>query len=151
MQWKPNVTVAAVVENNGKFLLVEEYTDDELVYNQPAGHLEENETLIEAVKREVKEETARDFEPDSLIGVYMYPNRDHSITYLRFCFHGHCTGHDPEQALDDGIIRAVWLSREELESQEEKLRSGMVIQCIDDYLSGKSFPLDLLHHQLIRN
>jgi len=150
MQWKPNVTVAAIVEENGKFLLVEEFSDDSLVYNQPAGHLEQNETLIEAVKREVKEETAYDFEPSAVLGIYMYPNQSQEVTYLRVCFLGTCHNHDPEQRLDDGIVRAVWLSKDELEMQPEKLRSEMVLHCIDDYLSGKSFPLGLLHHQLSR-
>lgn len=150
MQWKPNVTVAAIIEDNGKFLLVEEYSDDTLVFNQPAGHLEQNETLIEAVKREVKEETAYDFEPSAVLGIYLYPNHSQDITYLRVCFLGTCHNQDPEQTLDEGIVRAVWLSKDELEMQTAKPRSEMVLQCINDYLSGKSFPLDLLHHQLSR-
>ena len=148
MQWKPNVTVAAIVEDNGRFLLVEEYSDNELVYNQPAGHLEHNETLIDAVRREVMEETAYEFIPQAVTGIYMYPNSNQDITYLRVCFYGTCHNHDPVQPLDDGIVRAVWLSKDELMTQQEKLRSGMVLRCIDDYLSGQSFPLEILHHQL---
>jgi len=129
MQWKPNVTVAAIVEKDGRFLLVEEYADDALVYNQPAGHLEKNETLIEAIRREVREETA----------------------YLRVCFIGHCDRHYPDQPLDEGIMRAVWLSREELEADANRLRSDLVLRCIRDYQSGQTFPLDLLHHQLSRS
>lgn len=151
MQWKPNVTVAAIVENDGKYLLVEEYADNALVYNQPAGHLEKNETLIDAVKREVREETAWDFIPEAMTGLYMYPNPHQDITYLRVCFVGRCTDHDPDQPLDEGIIRAVWLSPEELEADPAKLRSDMVLRCIRDYQSGQIFPLDILHHQLLRN
>lgn len=151
MQWKPNVTVAAVVENDGKYLLVEEYSDNELVYNQPAGHLEEDESLIDAVRREVKEETAWDFEPEAITGIYMYPNHARAITYMRVCFVGHVSNHDVDQALDDGIVRAVWLSKDEIEANEPRLRSTMVLRCINDYLSGKSYPLDLLHHQLDRH
>ncbi|MCG8324510.1 MAG: NUDIX hydrolase, partial [Thiotrichales bacterium] len=147
----PNVTVAAVVEDNGRFLLVEEYSGTELVFNQPAGHLEKDESLTDAVKREVREETAYDFEPDSVIGIYMYPNHVQDITYLRVCFHGTCNDHDPDQALDDGIVRAVWLNKSEIETQRSRMRSAMVLQCINDYLDGRSFPLDLLHHQLSRN
>ncbi len=151
MQWKPNVTVAAIVEKDGRFLVVEEYSGDELVINQPAGHLEQDESLIEAIRREVKEETAYDFEPRAVTGIYMYPNSSQDITYLRVCFHGSCGNHDPNQPLDDGIVQAVWLNLEELQAQSSRLRSDMVLRCIEDYLAGKSFPLDLLHHDLRRN
>lgn len=151
MQWKPNVTVAAIVEKDGRFLLVEEYADDALVYNQPAGHLEKNETLIEAIRREVREETAYDFTPEAISGVYLYSNQKQDITYLRVCFIGRCDRHYPDQPLDEGIMRAVWLSREELEADANRLRSDMVLRCIRDYQSGQTFPLDLLHHQLSRS
>lgn len=146
MQWKPNVTVAAIAENEGRFLLVEEDAGNGIVFNQPAGHLEKNETLIAAVKREVLEETAWVFEPRSLVGVYLYPNPHQDITYLRFCFAGKCLEHHADAPLDDGILRAVWLSRDEIESRRDRLRSPMVLNCINDYLAGKQYPLDLLNH-----
>ncbi|MBI4006781.1 MAG: NUDIX hydrolase [Gammaproteobacteria bacterium] len=148
MQWKPNVTVAAIAERDGRFLLVEENTDNHIVFNQPAGHLEKNETLIEAVRREVLEETAWEFVPESLVGVYLYPNPHVDIAYLRFCFYGVCNKHFSDQPLADEILRAVWMSREEIESNRANMRSPMVLQCIDDYLAGKHYPLDLLNHYI---
>ena len=148
MRWKPNVTVAAVVEREQKFLLVEENADNHIVFNQPAGHLEKNESLIDAVKREVLEETAWEFIPQAIVGVYMYPNQHSDITYLRICFSGTCENHHPEQALDEGIIQAVWLSKEEIRENNDKMRSQMVPQCINDYLSGKNYPLDLINSYL---
>lgn len=115
MQWKPNATVAAIAEQDGRFLLVEEKINGNLVFNQPAGHLEQGETLIEAVKREVLEETAWEFEPRSLVGVYLYPHpHQDDITYLRFCFFGDCIKEHKGQALDEGIVRAAWLSQRRL-------------------------------------
>ena len=148
MRWKPNVTVAAIVECDQKFLLVEENADNHIVFNQPAGHLEKDESLIDAVKREVLEETAWEFIPQAIVGFYMYPDQHSDITYLRFCFSGTCENHHPEQALDDGIIQAVWLNKEEIKENEDKMRSPMVTQCIDDYLSGKKYPLDLINSYL---
>ena len=149
MQWKPSTTVAAIAENNGRFLLVEENINDKLVFNQPAGHLEHGETIIEAVKREVLEETAWEFEPEYLVGVYLYPNpNDPDITYLRFCFYGHCSNEHKGQELDEGILRAAWLTREEIEEQRNRMRSPLVEQCIDDYLNGNRYPLDIIHHAI---
>lgn len=148
MRWKPNVTVAAIVERDQKFLLVEENADNHIVFNQPAGHLEKDETLIEAITREVLEETAWEFIPRAIVGVYMYPNQHSDITYLRFCFSGTCDKHHPEQALDDGIIQAVWLSKEEIRENKHKMRSPMVTQCIDDFISGENYPLELLNQFL---
>lgn len=148
MQWKPNVTVAAIAEDAGRFLLVEEDADNHVVFNQPAGHLEKNETLISAIKREVLEETAWEFEPESLIGVYLYPNPHVDIIYLRFCFTGQCIKHHTDRTLDNGIIRAVWLSKEEIEANQDKMRSPMVLNCINDYLSGKRFSLELINHYI---
>ena len=105
MQWRPNTTIAAIIEQNNRFLLVEESINGKLVFNQPAGHLEHGETLIEAVKREVMEETAWEFEPESLVGVYLYSNPHQlDITYLRFCFYGNCIEEHLGQALDAEII-----------------------------------------------
>jgi len=148
MRWKPNVTVAAIVERDQKFLLVEEDADNHIVFNQPAGHLEKGESLIDAVKREVLEETAWEFIPQAIVGIYMYPNQHSDITYLRLCFSGTCENYHPEQALDEGIIQAMWLSKKEIKENNDKMRSPMVSQCIKDYLSGKKYPLELLNHFL---
>jgi len=147
-QWKPNVTVAAIIQDDKRFLIVEEKSDDHIVFNQPAGHLEKNETILEAVKREVLEETAWDFKPEILIGIYLCPSTQTDITYLRFCFAGSCIKHYPDRSLDEGILRAVWMTKEELQANEQKMRSILVLQCIDDYLSGKRYSLDLLNHYL---
>ena len=147
MQWKPNTTVAAVAEREGRFLLVEELIKGKKTFNQPAGHLEQGESILDAVKRETLEETARDFRPDYLTGIYLYPAaKDKDITYLRFCFFGQCLQEYPERELDTGIIQAVWLTRDEIIRQQDRLRSPMVLRCIDDYLAGQRFSLDLLYH-----
>lgn len=147
-QWKPNVTVAAIIERDGKFLMVEEFSHGRMVFNQPAGHLEEGETLFQAVEREVREETAWGFKPEIVTGVYMHPSPSSHLTYLRFSFAGTCHDHDPEQALDDGIQRAVWMTVDELQKNIEKLRSPIVLSSINDYLQGNSMPLDCLKYQL---
>ena len=148
MQWKPNVTVAAIIENNGRFLLVEEDADNHIVFNQPAGHLEKNESLVSAIRREVLEETGWEFEPRSLVGIYLYPNPRIDIVYLRFCFAGEGVRHDPSQPLDKGIVRTVWMSKTEIEANQEKMRSRLVLTCTNDYLAGKRYPLELLNHYL---
>ena len=144
MTWTPHTTVAAVIEKDGKFLIVEEESEGKIVYNQPAGHLDENETLIEAVIPETLEETAWHFRPESLTGVYQYKSPENGTTYIRFCFSGQCNQHEPDRKLDDGIVRAIWMSYEELLSEKDKLRSPMVLQCIDDFLDGKRYPLRLI-------
>ncbi len=150
MQWKPNTTVAAIAEQDGRYLLVEELINGSLVFNQPAGHLEQGESLIEAVKREVIEETAWEFEPESLVGVYLYPNPHQSdITYLRFCFYGQCIKEHKGQALDEGIVRAVWLTEDEIDQKRERMRSPLVTRCIKDFINGNRYPLDLIHHSFI--
>ena len=146
MRWKANVTVAAVIEQDGRFLMIEENIDGQKVINQPAGHLERNESLLNAVNREVLEETAWDFEPEKIIGIYLYPGPNTEITFLRICFSGSCLQHYPNQKLDEGIIQALWMSRKELEQRKENLRSPLVTNCIDDYLKGQEYSLDLLHH-----
>jgi ADP-ribose pyrophosphatase YjhB (NUDIX family) len=147
MIWKPNVTVAAVVERDGRFLLVEEDTERGRLYNQPAGHLDEGESLVHAVARETLEETAHRFEPTELLGVYQYRSSTDQVTYLRFAFTGIITGHDPGRALDTGIVRAVWLAPEEIRAVAPRYRSPLVMRCVDDYLSGKRHPLSVLHQQ----
>jgi ADP-ribose pyrophosphatase YjhB (NUDIX family) len=144
MQWKPNVTVAAIIQKNNKFLLVEELVDNDIVINQPAGHLESNETLIDAIKREVFEETAWHFNPKGLSGIYLFKNIKNNITYLRFCFYGECLNFDEHAQLDSGIIRTIWISINDLKSTNYTLRTPVVQRCIDDYLSGNSISLDIL-------
>lgn len=144
--WKPNVTVAAIVERDGRFLLVEEETDDGLRFNQPAGHLDEGESLVAACAREALEETAWSFLPKALVGIYQWPRPQGDITYLRFAFAGELGTHEPTRSLDAGILRAVWLTPGEIAACRERHRSPLVSQCIDDYLAGRRFPLDLLRH-----
>ena len=144
--WKPNVTVAAVVERCGRFLMVEEQTEEGLQLNQPAGHLEAGESLIEAVVRETREETAHHFEPQYLVGVYQWPRPRGDVTYLRFAFGGAVGELVAGAPLDDGIVRALWLTADELRGCVERHRSPLVMQCVDDWLAGRRFGLELLRH-----
>ena len=142
--WKPHVVVAAVIERDDRFLLVEEETSDGVRFNQPAGHLEEGESLLDAVRREVFEETAHRFEPRALVGVYRWRQPARGRTYMRFAFTGTLTGFDPEAKLDAGIVRTVWMTPEENRANAARHRSPMLARCLEDYLAGKSYPLDLL-------
>lgn len=143
MDWLPRLTVATIIERDGRFLLVEEYADgEELVYNQPAGHLDEHETLAAAAIRETLEETAWEVQIDAIVGLY-YWTHPKGHTFVRTCFAGKALHHHPGQPLDRGIQRAVWLTREEITALGPKLRSPMVLHCIDDYLAGKRYPLEL--------
>jgi ADP-ribose pyrophosphatase YjhB (NUDIX family) len=144
--WKPNVTVAAVVERDGSFLLVEEQTAEGVRYNQPAGHLDAGESLIEAVIRETLEESAWRFKPTALVGVYQYHQAESGITYLRFAFTGELSGHEAGRKLDTGILRALWMPVAEIRTSRAKHRSPLLMQCVDDYLAGQRHPLALLHH-----
>ena len=144
--WKPNVTVAAVVERDGRFLLVEEHTDRGRLFNQPAGHLDPGESLVHAVARETLEETACTFEPTGLLGVYQYHSEADDVTYIRFAFTGEISRPQPGRALDAGIIRAVWLTPQEIRREAARHRSPLVMRCVDDYLAGRRYPLDVLHH-----
>jgi 8-oxo-dGTP pyrophosphatase MutT (NUDIX family) len=146
MGWKPEVTVAAVVSHDRKFLLVEELIDGRLVLNQPAGHLEAAETLLAAVVRETREETAWRFSPEALVGAYRWHGTREGRSFLRFAFSGDVDDHRPEQPLDQGIVRAVWLSREEMLAQRERLRSPLVMRCVEDYLLGNRRPLVSVAH-----
>jgi 8-oxo-dGTP pyrophosphatase MutT (NUDIX family) len=143
--WKPNVTVAAVIERDGRFLLVEEHTDRGRLFNQPAGHLDPGESLVRAVARETLEETACTFEPTGLLGVYQYHSGADDVTYIRFAFTGKITGPEAGRPLDTGIIRAVWLTPQEIRRDAVRHRSPLVMRCIDDYLAGRRFPLDVLY------
>ena len=144
--WKPNVTVAAVVERDGRFLLVEEETECGRLYNQPAGHLDPGESLVHAVGRETLEETAYTFRPTGLLGIYQYHSGADGVTYLRFAFTGEIAAHDAGRALDHGIIRAAWLTPQEIRRESVRHRSPPVMRCVDDYLAGRRYPLDLLYH-----
>jgi 8-oxo-dGTP pyrophosphatase MutT (NUDIX family) len=142
MPLKPDVTVAAVTEKDGHFLVVEERINQRLVFNQPAGHVELGETLLEAVIREVREETAWLFEPTQMLGAYVWRNPSNGRSTLRFAFTGTVSDHRASQPLDKGIVTTHWLSRVELLEREPRLRSPLVLRCVDDYLSGKRLPLD---------
>lgn len=145
MIWKPHVTVAAVIEESGRFLLVEERIDGKAVFNQPAGHLEQGESLLDAVKREVLEETACAFQPQALLGIYLYQLNNKSRSYLRFCFCGKVGASLPDRSLDREIIATHWLTGEEIQKRKPRLRSPMVLQCIQGYLKGMRLPLESLH------
>ncbi len=148
-EWNASVTVAAVIERGGRFLLVEEETVDGLRLNQPAGHLEAGESLIRAVIRETLEETAHTFEPRALLGCYMSRGRSSrdqgDTTYIRFAFTGDIGSLDAGRQLDTGIVRTVWMTAEELRANVERHRSPLVMACVEDYVAGKRFALDMLH------
>lgn len=147
MRWKPNVTVAALIQGeDGRYLIVEEDTDDGLRFNQPAGHLEKGESLIDAVKREVLEETGYEFEPQGLVGIYLADKAGSSdVTYLRFNFFGKTTVHHPELPLDEGIVAARWLTAEEIIASADRHRSPLVVKSLQDWLAGARFPMEVLH------
>jgi 8-oxo-dGTP pyrophosphatase MutT (NUDIX family) len=145
MIWKPHVTVSAVCERDGRFLVVEERVQGALVINNPAGHLEDDESLVEAVLRETREETGWQFAPEAVTGLYLWKSPASSKTFLRVNFFGHAMHHDPDQVLDRGIVRALWMGRDEL-AASGRLRSPLVLRCVDDYLAGKHYPLDVLTH-----
>lgn len=144
MVWKPHVTVAAIIESDQRFLLVEEVTSNGLEFNQPAGHLEQGEDLINAVKREVLEETAWQFEPEHLVSVQLWRRNPESPSFLRVCFAGYCHSFDPQQKLDEGIIATHWLTHAEIVAKQDRLRSPLVLIGIDEFLSGKRHPLNLV-------
>ncbi|MCB5190323.1 NUDIX hydrolase [Methylobacillus arboreus] len=146
MIWKPHTTVAAIVEQDGRFLLVEEETAEGIRLNQPAGHVENGESLLEAAVREAREETAYRFTPQSLLGIYHWRHPLKDITYLRFAFIGQVDDHRPEQPLDDGILRAVWLTLDEVRASHAQHRSPQVLACIEHYLAGQHFPLNVITH-----
>lgn len=139
---KPDITVAAVTQHDGHFLVVEERVSRRLVFNQPAGHVEAGESLLAAVIREVREETAWLFRPAALIGVYLWRNPSSGRTTMRFAFGGAVVEHDADQPLDRGIVGTHWLTRTDLQQREARLRSPLVLRCIEDYLLGKRASLE---------
>ncbi len=144
MSWPPHITVAAVVEKQGKFLVVEEMSNDRLVYNQPAGHLDPDETLVQACVRETYEESGWHVEVTNFMGIskYVAPHKD--TIYYRFTFIAKALSHDAQAKLDEGIQQALWLSFDELKQQKDKLRSPLVLKDIEQYLNGQSYPLSLI-------
>jgi ADP-ribose pyrophosphatase YjhB (NUDIX family) len=146
MSWNSHITVACVVEREGRFLLVEERAGDSLVLNQPAGHWEEGETLLEAAVRETLEESAWEVEPTALLGLYDFKPQQLEHGFLRVAFAARALRQQPQRALDRDIERVLWLSREELAACAERHRSPMVLRCVDDYLNGRRLPLDAIAH-----
>ncbi len=148
-RWKPSVTVAAVIERDGRFLLIEEHTAGGLKLNNPAGHLDPGESPAEGCARETLEETAWHFEPTALVGIYMSRFTravdGEDITYLRFAFCGVLGAHEPGRPLDEGIVGTVWMTPDEIRANAHRLRSPMVLQCMEDYLRGQRAPLEMLY------
>ena len=144
--WKPSVTVAAVIEREGRFLFVQERSEGRLVLNQPAGHLDPGESLLEACRREVLEETAHRFDPAGLVGVYRWHYAPKDVTFLRFCFHG-TVGQKEDSPLDKEIVALHWLSVDELQRRKAEHRSPLVQKCVDDFLAGKEFPLEVFSRE----
>jgi ADP-ribose pyrophosphatase YjhB (NUDIX family) len=141
--WRPSVTVAAVIERDGKFLFVEELQDGKRVLNQPAGHLDPNETLLEACSREVLEETAHRFRPNALVGIYRWTYKPTETTFLRFCFAGEIQGTEGRE-LDKEIIALHWLTPAEAKAKAAMHRSPLVQQCLDDYTAGRRYALEVI-------
>ncbi len=143
--WFPHLTVAAIVERKGHFLCVEEHSRHNNVINQPAGHVDQDESIVDAVRREVLEETGYVFSPESIIGLYYFQGTN-QVSYLRVCFNGSIKQQQHDGPMDPDITQIHWLTREQLNQQ--KLRSPVVLDCIDDYLSGRSFPLEMINDRV---
>jgi len=147
-RWKPSVTVAAIIERDGRYLLVEERTPEGLKLNNPAGHLDPAESPQQGVVREALEETARVFTPSALVGVYLSrfqrPATGEDVTYLRFAFCGTVGDELPGRTLDTGIVRTLWLTPDELRASRARHRSALVLQCIEDHVAGRRYPLELV-------
>ena len=147
IRWKPSVTVAAVIESEGRFLLVEEETPEGLRLNNPAGHLDPGESPAQGCARETLEETAYRFTPTAIVGIYVsrFQRADEDITYMRFAFCGDLGAFDVQRTLDTGIVRTLWLSAQEVRESAQRHRSPLVLRCMEDYLAGQRFPLALVH------
>ncbi|AKA23816.1 NUDIX hydrolase [Pseudomonas chlororaphis] len=148
MEWQPHITVATIIEDQGHFLFVEEFQGEQAVLNQPAGHLDANESLLQAAIRETLEETGWDIELTGVVGIYLYTAPSNGVTYQRVCFAGKPLRHHPDYRLDDGIIGPRWLSRDELLALRPQWRSELIIQCLDDYLAGQLHSLALIRPSL---
>jgi 8-oxo-dGTP pyrophosphatase MutT (NUDIX family) len=146
-RWKPNVTVAAVIEQDGRFLLVEEHTKAGLRLNTPAGHLDPGESPAEGCARETLEEAAHHFTPTALVGIYMarFLGDEEDVTYMRFAFAGTLGAFEPGRPLDQGIVRTLWMTADEIRSSVARHRSPLLLQCVEDYLAGQRYSLDLIH------
>ncbi len=144
--WKPNVTVAALMEDRGRYRMVEEETSGGLMLNQPAGHLEEGESLVDACAREAMEQTAHPFGPRELVGIYQWRRPDGEVTYLRFAFSGDSGEQVAGRSLDDGIVRALWMRPDEIEASRARHRSPLVWACVQDWLAGVRLPLSVIRH-----
>lgn len=153
IRWKPSATVAAIIELNGKFLLVEEHTPEGLRLNNPAGHLDEGESPVMACAREALEETMHLFTPTHLLGVYLsrFKRPAHNqraaedVTYLRFAFCGQLGAMQAGRSLDTGIVRTLWLTPDQIRASAARHRSPLIIQCMEDYLRGQRYPLSVVH------
>lgn len=144
-RWKPNVTVAAVIERQGRYLLVEEDTADGLRLNNPAGHLDRGESPVQGCVRETLEETAHHFSPTALVGIYLARTRQpEDITYLRFAFTGTLGAFEPARPLDHGIVRTLWMTIDEIRASVARHRSPLVLQGVEDHAAGKRYPLELV-------
>ena len=148
--WMPHITVATMVERNGRFLFVEEEVNDEVVINQPAGHWEEGETFVEAALRETMEETGWKVEITGLVGIYEYKPPELDYAFVRFAYSAKPIEHDPRHVLEPGIKRWFWMDQNELRMEIYRHRSPMVQQCVEDYWMVKRWPLSLVNHQTVR-
>jgi phosphatase NudJ len=148
-RWTPSVTVAAIIERDGQYLLVEEHTPEGLKLNNPAGHLDPGESPAHGAVREALEETARVFTPDRLVGVYLSrfqrPAAGEDVTYLRLAFGGSAGEPDPARTLDDGIVCTLWMTLDEVRASRARHRSALVLRCIEDHAAGRRFPLDAVY------
>ena len=148
-RWRPSVTVAAVIERDGRFLMIEEETSEGLRINNPAGHLDPGETPAEGCAREALEETAWHFRPTQLLGIYIArfqrSTTGEDITYLRFAFTGELGEEVPHRPLDVGIVRTLWMTPDELRATAERHRSPLVLRCLEDYLAGVRLPLSAIY------
>jgi ADP-ribose pyrophosphatase YjhB (NUDIX family) len=148
-RWKPSVTVAAIIEREGRYLLIEEHTPEGLRLNNPAGHLDPGESPADGCAREALEETAHVFRPTALVGVYLSrmqrASTGEDVTYLRFAFAGELGAQQPGRALDHGIVRTLWLTPDEIRASTARHRSPLLLRCMEDHLAGRRFPLDLVY------
>ncbi len=146
MVWTPHGTVATIIEKDGKFLLVKELASSgKEVFNQPAGHIEADESVFDAAIRETLEESGYTVSLDNFVGFYIYKAPSNNVTYHRYCFSASIESYDPTAELDKGIIEACWLTLEEIRSQPEKMRSPLILKCIEDYIERQHMPLDIIY------